>query len=56
MRRPLPESEKKRQKIASMKFTTKPCAICDKPTQVNTKHEGDTWCMEHAGTWKEEAK
>lgn len=51
MPNPKPESVTKLKKLAATKFTTKPCAICEKPVQVNTNHEGETWCMEHAGSW-----
>lgn len=53
---PQPESATKVKKLANTQFTTKPCAICEKPVQVLTTHKGDTWCLEHAGTWKKPAK
>ena len=56
MAAPKPESIAKKKKLENVSWTTKPCAICAKPVQVLESHEGDTWCMEHAGTWKKGVK
>lgn len=40
-------------------WVTLPCDICQKPVMTLLSAEpGETktWCMEHAGTWKEEGK
>ena len=46
-----PEAEKK---LAGQNWTTKPCAICKKPTAVLKSHTGKTWDMEHGGHWRKE--
>lgn len=39
--------------VETAEWTEKPCAICDKAVQVKADHEGQAWCMEHAGKWSE---
>lgn len=46
-------SAQDQEKLDSMQWTEKPCAICEKAVTVTTDHEGETWCLEHGGTWKE---
>ncbi len=40
-------------RLVATQFTRKPCAICKKSVMVLKTHEGDTWCSEHGGSWKE---
>lgn len=47
-------SKKDQEKLATTLFTSKPCAICARPVSVKSTHRGDTWCMAHGGTWKDE--
>lgn len=49
-------SDEDRGKITGQAWISKPCDICAKPVSVLATHEGPTWCMEHAGTWKDKAK
>lgn len=46
-------SEEDREKLTGQEWVTKHCDICGKAVAVLSTHEGPTWCLEHAGTWKE---
>lgn len=58
-------SDEDRGKITGQSWTMKLCVgqnptsipgvlhRCNKPVAVLSTHAGDTWCGEHAGTWKD---
>lgn len=47
-------SEQDKEKLTGLNWTSKPCKICGKAVSVLDSHEGDTWCLEHAGKWGKE--
>lgn len=44
----MPEETKS---VVFVGWVSKPCAICGKAVTVLESHTGETWCMEHRGTW-----
>lgn len=43
-----------RNKLSGTRFKIKKCDICGKNVTVLDTHQGATWCLEHAGSWKED--
>jgi len=40
-------------RLVETEWARKKCAICGKAVMVLRTHEGQTWCAEHGGSWKE---